>query len=81
MTLSTLFHWCSFTTRRPLVTQVEKGFRSGRQNMVSPSKKRFQLCFVRNSLRWTNEQLAPRYSFILFDQIVIAVTDSLSVSP
>jgi hypothetical protein len=24
---------------------------------------------------------APRYSFFLFDQIVIAVTDSLSVPP
>ena len=41
-TVSLLF---LLTTRRPLVTQVEKGFRSGRQNIVSSEQKTVSIVF------------------------------------
>ena len=46
MTLGALFHCCSFSPPvAPLVTQVEKGFRSGRQNMVSSEQKTVSIVF------------------------------------
>jgi hypothetical protein len=33
------------TTRRPLVTQIDKGFRSGRQNIVSSEQKTVSIVF------------------------------------
>jgi hypothetical protein len=41
-TVSLLF---LLTTRRPFVTQVEKGFKSGRQNMVSSEQKTVSIVF------------------------------------
>jgi len=41
-TVSLLF---LLTTRRPLLTKVEKGFRSGRQNIVSSEQKTVSIVF------------------------------------